>query len=148
MGFGDVFSNTTTQRTDTTTQNAGFSEIVGDATSWNIGRIGKKGSLAITDGGAIMRMADISQSALDLGGYALGAGNQVAIAGLDYARAAYQSSLDLVGNSLDKALAQSSQVAKSSTTGDSERMQQVALWVVGAFVAAWIIPKLPKLRGL
>lgn len=142
--LGSSASTTSKQSTRTTNQNvqnsAGSSTLSIDA--------GKGSTIYNTDGGAIARMADISQAAINLGAGALESGNSVAIAGLDYAKAAYQSSLDLVGDTLGKALAQSSQVAKSSTTTDSERMQQVALWVVGAFVAAWVIPKLPKLRGI
>lgn len=135
--FGSSASTTSKQSTTTTNQNV--QDSAGAVTTSFSAR---KSTVNVTDGGAIAGMVDVSKHAISLGSQAVASGQGVAIAGLDYAQAAYSSSLDLVGRTLDKALAQSSQVAKSSTQTDAERMTTVALWAIGAFALAFLLPKL------
>lgn len=138
--LGSSASTTNKQLTSTTNQNVQDSAGA-VTTSFSAG---KGARVSVTDGGAVKAMQDVSNSALALGGRAIDSGQAVSIAGLDYAQAAYSSSLDLVGRTLDKALAQSSAVAANATTPDSARMANVVMLAIGALALVFV---LPRMRG-
>lgn len=63
MGFGP-FSSESNSRTDTTTQNAAFSEIGGAATSLNV-KAGKRSVVQALDGGAVAGALDLTRATTD-----------------------------------------------------------------------------------
>src|SRR5437868_3816871 len=112
--------------TDTVSQQTGFSEIGGNATSATLNvEVGKKGSAVFNmlDGGAVMGSLDLAREALA----------QVA--------AVQKGASDAVTSQATQAYALANQARQSETSGAINNFLKYGAIVVGIALAAWAVVK-------
>jgi hypothetical protein len=117
LGGGFFGSGAKSAETNTTSQQSGFSEIGGSATSLNLS--GGKNNINMTDLGAVMGGLDLAREALQL------------VSG------ANAKSTDALSSQVGQAYALANQARQSETSGAINNFLKYGAIVVGLAVAAW-----------
>lgn len=159
MGFlSGAFSSESSTRTDTTSQNAGQSEIGGAAYSVNLSGGGKNSrtSVTLTDQGAVTAGIDAAKygldNALDFANTTSARSTEAQLdvikAALDATQSAFsdaihftQAGLDNLSSNQASALGSVTALAKQTSASESDRISKLAGFALLAIAALVILPK-------